>query len=313
MKSAEKKSIVMVNPFECRMWPMHDRIEGHITEETCRAEIESLARHGQLVPVLGRPLRADLQHKVELVYGARRLFVARHINVPLAVDLRELSDREAIVAMDIENRHRRDISPYERGLSYARWLRTGHFRCQDELARTLRVSSSQVSRLLKLAQLPSAIMNVFQHPGDICESWGLKLCEALEDGARRQRILNAARALAELTPRPAAREVFRRLLAASHSGRPVKAKSRDEIFRDDSGRSLFRVRYQRQSVAVLLPLTAVSAQTLASICSSIAKLLKDPKPTAPPSLSKPPARTSRRALEQCSAAEPGGPRDRLDA
>jgi ParB-like chromosome segregation protein Spo0J len=67
------------------------------------------------VPALGRPLHGDLEFDVEIIYGARRLFVARHLNMPLQVELREMSDREALVAMDIENRLRTDISPYERG------------------------------------------------------------------------------------------------------------------------------------------------------------------------------------------------------
>src|SRR5262245_61544618 len=120
------KCIVAVNPFECRLWDLHDRLESQLTEKSCTAEIESFGKHGQLVPALGRPLTQDPTYKVELIYGARRLFVARHINSPLLVEIREMTNREAIVAMDIENRQRTDISAYERGLSYARWLRTGH-------------------------------------------------------------------------------------------------------------------------------------------------------------------------------------------
>src|SRR5688572_6279056 len=97
-------SIHSVNPFRCRVWALHDRLEGEISEETCRAEIDSFSRHGQLVPVLGRPLQAGSSYDVELICGARRLFAARHLNLPLKVDLREMSDHDAIIAMDIENR-----------------------------------------------------------------------------------------------------------------------------------------------------------------------------------------------------------------
>jgi hypothetical protein len=67
------------------MWSHHERLEEHITEESCRAEIDSHSKHGQLMPVLGRLLKADLWHEVELIYGARRLFVARHLKRPLLV------------------------------------------------------------------------------------------------------------------------------------------------------------------------------------------------------------------------------------
>jgi ParB family chromosome partitioning protein len=268
------KSVIMVNPFECRMWALHDRLDDHITEETCRAEIDSIVRHGQLVPALGRPLHGDPRYKVELIYGARRLFIARHINAPLAVELREVSDREAIIAMDIENRHRRDISPYERGLSYARWLRTRHFASQEELARCLKVSASQVSRLLKLGQLPSAIIDAFHDPADICEGWGLDLFAALQDPLRRPRTLQAARTLAAESPRLAASEVYRRLRSAATPG-AQEHKSHDRVVKDGTGVPLFRVKYQRKSVALVLSLDKLSARSLNSICNAVGAIMDE--------------------------------------
>ncbi len=270
-------AVVAVNPFRCRMWSLHDRLEVHVTEDTCRAEIESFQRHGQLVPVLGRKLADDPSHEFELIYGARRLFIARHLNKLLNVELRELSDREAIVAMDIENRHRKDISPYERGLSYAEWLRAGHFRSQDDIARALKVSSSQVSRLLKLARLPSVVVEAFASPLEICEGWGLDLIEILEDPERRQATVNTARAMSNTLPRPPAREVYRQLLTASARGRKVRLKKRDDVVTDASGNPLFRVRHQLNSIALLLPLDKVSAGSLERICCAVSGILQPAK------------------------------------
>src|SRR5579871_4858114 len=129
------KKITSADPFRCRMWSLHDRLDEYVTEDACQAEIESFAKHGQLIPALGRPIRSDPDFDVEVICGARRLFVARHLNRPFLVEIRELSDRDALIAIDIENRHRRDVSPYERGLSYARWLRSGQFQSQEELAK----------------------------------------------------------------------------------------------------------------------------------------------------------------------------------
>ena len=268
------KQIILVSPFRCRMWPFHDRIESHVGEETCRAEIESFSQHGQFVPVLGRPLHGDPTHDIELIYGARRLFVARHINKPLAVELREITDREAIVAMDIENRQRTDISPYERGVSYARWLRSGYFKSQDDIAHALKISSSQVSRHLKMARLPAVIVNAFANPAQICEGWGVELVEALDDAERRQRTVNKARALGDFSPRPPAREVYRQLLSASASGRKVKAAAHDEVVKDPTGAPLFRIRQQSNSIAVLLPIEKTSAQTLESIRTALRSILQ---------------------------------------
>jgi ParB family chromosome partitioning protein len=245
------RSVVSVNPFRCRIWELHDRLEGHITAESCRGEIDSFERHGQLVPALGRPLNGDADYDVELIYGARRLFVARHLNTPLLIDLREMTDREAIVAIDIENRQRMDVSPYERGLSFAQWLRAGHFRSQDEIARVLRISPSQVSRLLRMARLPSVILNAFDSPTHICEGWGRDLLDSLDDVNRRQPTINAARALGQTLPRPAAREVYRQLMAAGQ-GRKRRASARDEVVKDERHRPLFRIRRRNRSVALMI-------------------------------------------------------------
>lgn len=251
-----------VNPFRCKMWELHDRLESSLTEETCRAEIESISRKGQLVPALARALHNDPGHDYELIYGARRLFVARHLNKPLLVEIRDISDREAIIAMDIENRQRKDISPYERGLSYANWLRSGQFSSQDELARELRISASQVSRLLRVARLPAVIVSAFGNPTAIREVWGVELSEALEDPHRRQVTIGAARATSAQERRPAPEQVFCQLIAAGAPGRKVRNAAHDEVVVGDDGRPLFRIRRQRSSIALLLPIAKVSRETL---------------------------------------------------
>jgi ParB family chromosome partitioning protein len=272
------QSIVTVSPFRCRMWSLHDRLESHIDEKTCRAEIESISRSGQLIPALGRPLREYADYDVEIVCGARRLFAARHLNKPLLVELRDLTDKDAIVAMDIENRQRRDVSPYERGLSYARWLRAGLFQSQDDIARALGISTSQVSRLLKLARLPSVIVAAFNRPLEICEGWGLDLLEALEDPHRRQPTVQAARAVGRMSPRPSAREVYRHLLTATVGGRKAKTRVRDEVVKAGDGTPLFRIKHQTNSIAVLLPVEKVSAKSLEAIRQAICGILQDATP-----------------------------------
>jgi len=269
------KEIRLVDPFRCRMWPLHDRFQGLITADSCRAEIESFREHGQLVPAVGRPLLNDPQYEIELIAGARRLFVARHINKPLAVDVRELSDREAIVVMDVENRHRLDISPYERGMSYARWLRGGYFDSQEAIARALNVSGAHVSRLLKLARLPSVVVSAFESAVDIAESWGVELAEIWEDPQRRPAMAQSARALALQRPRPAAREVYQQLLVSSVRGRKPPRKGRSEVVLDPAGTPLFRILHQTRSIVLLLPADRISTSHLLRLRQALVAVLHD--------------------------------------
>lgn len=269
------RNVVSVNPFECRLWYLHDRLDDLITEETCSEEIKSFLHHGQLVPALGRPLHGDPTHKIELIYGARRLFVARHLNLPLSVELRELQDREAIIAMDIENRQRTDVSAYERGLSYARWIHAGQFKSQDEISRVLKVSASQVSRLLSLAKLPAAVIGAFSHPAEIREGWGLELLAALEDHRSRPLLLGRAREIAQTVPRMQGRHVYRTLLSATAPGRKLRPKPHDEVVTDANGCPLFRIQYKTRSIALQLPLEKTSAESLAKIRRLVVGILSD--------------------------------------
>lgn len=274
------ETVVSVSPFTCRMWALHQRLEHHVNEETCRTEIESIVRHGQLIPVLGRRLSGDPEHEIELIYGARRLFVTRHLNKPLRVELRDISDREAIVAMDIENRHRVDISPYERGLSYAQWMRASYFKTQDDLAHTLRVSPSQVSRLLKLARLPSVIVGAFLNPHEICEGWGIELFDAWEDPERRNALTRKARVIGAMTRRPPSKEVYEQLMAAAAQTRRRSSACHDEVIKDANGLPLFRIRYQRESVALVLPIQKIPAHSLDNIRRAVVDILQNARPQA---------------------------------
>jgi ParB family chromosome partitioning protein len=274
------RNIVSVSPFRCRVWELHDRLDDYITEESCANEIQSFEAHGQLVPALGRPLYADPDHDIEIVYGARRLFVARHLRAPLQVELRVMSDREALLAMDMENRHRKDTSPYERGLMYQRCLRAGLFSSQDELARTLNISPSRVSRLLKLTQLPAVVMNAFESPLELREGWGLNLYNAWQDERARQLIAERARTLAQQTPRVNALEAYRRLLAPAGAGIRSKARHRDEVVRDHGGAALFRIRRRRSAVAFLMP-ASISPNMLDKARNLLSSVMSSSEAAAP--------------------------------
>jgi ParB family chromosome partitioning protein len=266
---------ICVDPFRCRVWALHDRLEECLTEKMCANEIKSIQAHGQLLPALGRPLSGDQDYDVELIYGARRLFVARHLKQKLLIEVREMTDREAIIAMDAENRHRTDISPYERGLSYRRWLSSGYFGSQGEIARELNVPPCRISRLLKLAQLPAVIVSAFGNAANIREEWGLELADVLEDPQNRASAIRAARTIAARPhdlPRP--REVFKHLLTAAGCRTKLKARSRDEVVSGERGAVLFRIRQQRDTIAVLLPISNVSEESMSEIRRSLMEIVQ---------------------------------------
>lgn len=269
--------LIAVSPFRCRMWQFHGRLDEHIDEETCRAEIDSFLSHGQQLRVLGRPLRGDKTHDLELVYGARRLFVARHLNVPLLIELRELTDLEAIIAIDIENRQRKELSAYERGRAYDLWIRAGLFSSQQLLARALKISPSRVSRLVRLAQLPPVIVGAFANPLEIRERWARNLMDLWSDPEKKRALTAAAEGIAKESNKAPADLAFKRLVGAAANARDNKAAlfaNKDEVVKDDDGSALFRVRKHRNDTAVLIPAERVSRKVLSAIKLEIAEILQ---------------------------------------
>lgn len=268
----ENRTLVSVDPARCRVWKGHSRIDSSVNEATCEDEIGSFLEHGQLIPVLGRRVHDDPQHDIELICGARRLFVARFLGRPLLVELRELSDKEAAIALDTENHKRKDLSPYERGMCYARWLRAGHFRSQEDIAQVLKISPSQVSRLLRLARLPSVIVGAFESGGDICERWGLDIADAIQDPERRKSIIQRAREIGA-KPRPAAGEIYRHLLTPARRGRKRKAQALDKVIRSDDGTLILRIKQHRSLIAMTLPIELATVEVQERIQREVAGIL----------------------------------------
>ncbi len=110
----DPRIIQSVDPSRCRLWPLHPRSPEKVNEPSCRRLIQSIAAHGQLVPALGRPVRDDPTLAVEVLCGSRRLFAARYLGIPLLAQVRELSNWECALAVEVENRIRRGLSRTER-------------------------------------------------------------------------------------------------------------------------------------------------------------------------------------------------------
>ncbi|MGH8294725.1 MAG: ParB/RepB/Spo0J family partition protein [Steroidobacteraceae bacterium] len=276
--------IVELDPFECRVWASHDRPEDELTEAGCRDEMEHIRMHGQVVPAIGRPVLDETDCKVEIICGARRLFIARQLGISLRVELRRLSDHEAFALMDGENRLRRDLSCYARGMSYASALRRKMFRSQRELARALGISVTQVTRCVMLANLPAIVIDAFPKPADIRERWGVVLHQVCQDQKLRAAMLERARRLAAIRPRLPPEEAYRKLVRDSV---PHRAKARDEVIRDPrTNRIICRIRDQRAVFWLGFPKNVVDNDRRAKLLALAQRIIQAQWPSSrcrPPS------------------------------
>jgi len=266
-------TVRLVSPSKCKVWTLHVRSEESISAASCASLIRSIRTHGQRHPVLARMRNSIEGTEFELIYGARRLFAAQQLGVELLVDVRDMDDRAAVIEMDIENRPREDISPYERGVNYARWLRAGYFKNQMELARELGISEARVSRLLKYSELPAVVVAVFESPRDIREEWAVKLANECRDPKLRGDIMRRARERAASSRKSSPQCSFDALL---HGAKACEDPARDEVVKGSNGRSLFRVAFHAKTLHVVLPRTAISPEILQEITRGIAAVLEQP-------------------------------------
>jgi ParB family chromosome partitioning protein len=246
-------AIEQVEPARCTLWQFHERFGDELGGESCKELIASVQRHGQRHPVLGRRLAPAREAKIELIYGGRRLFAAAQLGVKLQVDVRELDDRAAIVEMEIENRQRTDISPYERGMSYRRWLNARLFASQSELAKELSVSEAQVSRLLRYADLPAVVVGAFNNVQSIREEWAVALAKICQDTSQRPGVLRRAREVSQGEGRHPPQVVFRRLTSAANSVRREAVRPKGEVVKSLSGKPMYRVIVRSKAIHFIVP------------------------------------------------------------
>ena len=270
-------AIEQVEPADCTLWQLHQRSGEELSEDSCKELIASMQRHGQLHPALGRKPDGETGAGIELIYGGRRLFAAKRLGIKLLVDVRSLDDRAAIVEMELENRLRTDITPYERGMSYRHWLNAGVFASQSELAREIGVSEAQVSKLLRYAELPAAVVAAFDSVRSIREEWAVALAKLCGDPHRRPGLVRRAREFGRSEQPHSPEIVFRRLVSDdSLRGRATTEKG-DEVVRSSSGRPIYRIVVRSSTIHFILPRTSISEDLLRQLKCQVTTILEPAK------------------------------------
>jgi ParB family chromosome partitioning protein len=157
-----------------------NRIEPSFESADFRQLKEEIASaEGNVQPIKVRPLKGD-PDRYEIVYGHRRHRACLELNLPVLALVEDVSDQELFKEMDRENRARLDLSPWEQGVMYRRALNEELFSSMGELAKELGVDKGNVSRALKLADLPQAVVDAFPSPLDLQFRWAKLLSDAIQ-------------------------------------------------------------------------------------------------------------------------------------
>lgn len=197
----EEKTLLWVDPEDCRMWDRHNRAYDLLNEDNCGDLIDGIRAQGrQEFPAIVRRLSGE-DKAYEVICGARRHFAVswlRANNYPqfkYLVEVRDLTDEEAFRLSDIENRDRDDISDYERAVDYAGAIEAFYGGRQRTMAERLEVSEGWLSRYLTLAKLPKQIVDAYASIRDIKESHARALKPLLANPDLRDRVLDVAAGL----------------------------------------------------------------------------------------------------------------------
>ena len=129
-------------------------------DDLFRELVESIATHGQQVPILVRP-HPNQPGRYQIAYGHRRVRAASTLKKKVRAIIRALTNAELVIAQGKENLERRDLSFIERAL-FAKALEDEGFEPATVIA-ALTVHKAEMTRFIAVAR--SIPFNIIQAIG----------------------------------------------------------------------------------------------------------------------------------------------------
>lgn len=213
----------------------------------------SMLRDGQIQPISVRPLAGREGH-YEIVSGHRRHAAALQLDaenlggfkVRAVVDGGAGDVAQRALRMYVENAARMDLSPYELGQAFARWIEDGLFADQNALAVAVELGKSSVSKYLSLTSLPEPVIQAFRDPRAIALRWVDQLTPVLKE--HRVALVAVATRLAADTSVRTPEETLRTLLAVGKDEKPAKAVKTESVTL--KGRTLYKIAPRGNGLAI---------------------------------------------------------------
>ncbi len=151
----KRRSVVDVDPTLIDNAGLLDRLDD---DDGLEALMDSIRTYGQQVPVLLRPHPRE-EGRFEVVYGRRRVSALIRMGRPVKALIRDLDDRDLILAQGQENNARRDLTFIERANFALQMREQGYER--KVICDALHVDKTALSRMLSIAErLPEGLIHV---------------------------------------------------------------------------------------------------------------------------------------------------------
>lgn len=139
------RALIEIDPFLIDAGGMQDRLEADNAEDAALAH--SLREYGQQVPVLVRP-HPTAEGRYQIVYGRRRVLALRDLGLPVRALVRDMDDRELVLAQGQENTARRDLSFIEKANFARQMTQAGYDR--KVICDALSIDKTVISRMLSV-------------------------------------------------------------------------------------------------------------------------------------------------------------------
>jgi ParB family chromosome partitioning protein len=177
-----------------------------------KKEILNAGGNIQPIKVRGVPPGNTLQISHEIVFGHRRHRACLELGLPVFTLIEDATDRELFEQMDRENRQRADLTIYEQGEMYRRALDDGLYSSLRKLSDSIGVGLGIASESVKIARLPSQVLDAFESRLDIQRRWAGPLADAVQkDPDATLAIANAIKAERDSGVVVKSAEVFKRI------------------------------------------------------------------------------------------------------
>lgn len=153
------KSTLRISEIE----PNRDQPRKYFSDEAITALADSIREHGMLQPILVRPISSG---GYQIVAGERRWRAARMLGLDeVPVNIKEISDIEAMQIAIIENLQRENLNPVEEANGFCELIEK-YGMTQDQVAKMVGKSRSAVANSIRLLALPERVLKMLES-GDL--------------------------------------------------------------------------------------------------------------------------------------------------
>lgn len=192
----KKKQTVqlMHDPSRIRMWKGHNRDYEALNAQNCSDLIEAFGRgaEGQRFAAIVRKVEDSADFDYEVICGARRHWTSMYRQMDLLIEIRTLSDKEAFILQDLENRDRQDVSDLERAIDYKRALKDYFDDDIQAFSSYLKYDRGNLIKLMGLADLPKEIIAAYSDLRDLKTHHGITYKQLLAEPVTRKRLMEYA-------------------------------------------------------------------------------------------------------------------------